>query len=146
MPAPKSQTLPFQEHLKDIGSRAHGLTGCHPAWELHTLGPGPGTMLYLPSFLPTFLLSSYSLHGPFPPWVWSVIMLTPNEKTQLCGGSIIKECQHLPGMGHARVSGLSLLCGHCWPRLKSISQCQAYPHSWGPTPLILCRPLTITTS
>lgn len=60
--------------------------------------------------------------------------------------SMAKECQHLPGLGHARVSGLVAFCGCSWPRLKGIRQHQPYPHGCRPTPLILCRPLTITTS
>jgi hypothetical protein len=60
--------------------------------------------------------------------------------------SMAKECQQLPGPGHARVSGLVAFCGFCWPRFKGIRQRQPYPHPCRPTPLILCRPLTITTS
>lgn len=96
---------------------------------------------YFPSFLSLSAHVSSSLHR-----VWSLIMFTPDEKPQHCGNHIEKECQRLPRQGHAGVSGLSSLCGHCWPRLKGIRQPQTHPHPWGPTPLILCRPLSITTS
>lgn len=58
---------------------------------------------------------------------------------------IVKGCQHLPVLGQADVSGLSH-CGHCWPTFKGISQSQPHLHPWGPTPLILYRILSITTS
>lgn len=102
---------------------------------------GPALSSYFPSFLSLSPHVSSSLYH-----VWSLIMLTPDEKPQPYGNHREKECQRLPGLGHAGVSGLSPLCGHGWPRFKGIRQSQTHPHPWGPTPLILHRPLSITTS
>lgn len=116
-------------------------------WAPHLSLSVSGSALW-PAVFSSHFPSSLSLSAHVSsslPWVWSLIMLTFNEKLQHCGNHIAKECQHLPGLGHAGVRGLSL-CGHCWPGLKGVSQSQPHPHPWGPTPLILCRPLSVTTS